>query len=309
MGLAKSPSINKIFVNENEHRLRSGWRIAIFMFVFMGFSSMILITMRKAMGVSPEPGILRDFFAISIAAFSASIIIPLARRYLDKKSLLSLGLITNSKAIKDVLFGFFLSGVMAGSVFLIMVFTGLIEVTGINWGSSNQFDSITSYLSMMSIGSLLVLLLMDIIISWWEELVFRGYLLQNMIEEKKLKIAVVISCIIYGIVHSFNPNATMLSTGIIVLFGFLRIYGYLATKLLWLSIGMHAGWNFFQGPIFGYAASGHKTATLIAHSPVGVDWLTGGKFGPEGSVLIIPIIGIAIYVMYLWANRKSGNLK
>ena len=261
--------------------------------------------MRKGMGVSPEPGILRDFFAISVAAFSASIIIPLARKFLDKKTLLSLGLITNSKAFKDVLFGFFLSGFMAAAVFLIMMFTGLIEVIGINWGSANEPGSLASYLTVMGFSSLLFLLLMDIIIGWWEELVFRGYLLQNMIEGMGLKIAIVVSCVIYGIVHSMNPNATLLSTGIIILFGFLRIYGYLATKLLWLSIGMHTGWNFFQGPIFGYAASGHKTATLITHTANGPDWLTGGEFGPEGSVLIIPIIAAAIYVMYLWAKLKT----
>ncbi len=308
MGLFNKSTINKVFLNKDENRLRAGWRIAIFLFVFMGFSSLILITMRKVVGINPEPGIVRNFFAITIAALSASLIIPLARKLLDKKSLLSLGLTTNLKAFKDTLFGFLLSGIMAGSIFMIMILTGLIEFTGINWVSDTNSNSLTEYLSVMSLGTLLLLLLMDIIVSWWEELVFRGYLLQNMIEGMGLKIAVLVSCIIYGIVHSMNPNATLLSTGIIVLFGFLRIYGYLATKQLWLSFGMHIGWNFFQGPIFGYAASGHKSATLILHTANGPGWLTGGEFGPEGSVLIIPILAASVYVMYLWSKRKSKNV-
>ncbi len=75
-----------------------------------------------------------------------------------------------------------------------------------------------------------------------------------MIEGLGLITSIIISCIIYGIIHYLNPNATILSSAIIVGFGFLRIYGYFSTKMLWLSMGMHVGWNFFQGPIFGFAA-------------------------------------------------------
>lgn len=91
-----------------------------------------------------------------------------------------------------------------------------------------------------------------------------------------------------------NPNATILSSTIIVGFGFLCIYGYLTTKMLWLSMGMHIGWNFFQGPILGFSASGHKTETLIRHRLLfDQDFLTGGAFGPEGSIIILPILVLA----------------
>ena len=103
-----------------------------------------------------------------------------------------------------------------------------------------------------------------------------------------------------------NPNASLLSGAIIAGFGFLRIYGYLATSMLWLSFGMHAGWNFFQGPIFGYAASGHETATLIAQRPGDPTWLSGGAFGPEGSVLILPILALALLAMHVWAKRGAA---
>ena len=159
-------------------------------------------------------------------------------------------------------------------------------------------------MGVISVGSLALLLLEHILVGYWEELVFRGYLLQNMMDGLGITIAVVISCLLYGAIHSTNPNAGLISTSIIVLFGFLRIYGYLSTKMLMLSMGMHIGWNFFQGPIFGFAASGHKKANLIDITiNSDKDWLTGGEFGPEGSIIIIPIILLALIAMKLYSKK------
>ena len=153
-------------------------------------------------------------------------------------------------------------------------------------------------------GSLLVMAL----VGFWEELVFRGYILQNMVEGTGMKTAIIISCLVYGLVHSANPNATLLSTTIIILFGYLRIYGYLSTGQLWLSIGMHTGWNFFQATVFGFYASGHAEArTLLTHDSISADWLSGGDFGPEASVLTIPVVLIALAVMRLWSRSRNAG--
>jgi len=107
-----------------------------------------------------------------------------------------------------------------------------------------------------------------------------------------------------------KPSATILSALIIVVFGFLRIYGYLVTKMLWLSMGMHIGWNFFQGSIFGFSASGHKHANFLDITIKDPSWLSGGEFGPEGSILILPVILLALFVMKFWgAKSKQYYLK
>lgn len=298
----------KYFVNEG--RLRAGWRILAFLVLFMGVNILAQTILKAAYGGIPRTTeYLRTSIVIALAALAATIAVPLARKYLDKKTFRSLGLSLSARTGKDLVFGFLLSGLMAGIVFLVMMGTGLIEVTGVNWGgdvpAGNDLGTVAAYLAITSVGSLAFLFLIDVVVGWWEELVFRGYLLQNMIDGMGLWIAVAISCVLYGLIHMTNPNAGLLSGAIIVLFGFLRIYGYLATKMLWLSMGMHIGWNFFQGPIFGYAASGHQTASLIAQTPTGPAWLSGGDFGPEGSVLIIPVIGLALLAMRWWAQREG----
>ena len=298
-----------IFLNKTENRLRAGWRIAICVALIFALALPGLQLLQNLYGErlkdTPLP---QDIYLVGLAAVSATVAIIISRRLIDKKTVISLGLNLNAQALKDIFFGYLLSGLMAASIFAVMWGAELIEVTGVNFSNASVASEDSSVLpSFASMGLKLLALqfALYVVVSWWEELFFRGYLLQNMIEGMGLLIAVLISCLIYGLVHAMNPNASLLSTAIIILFGFMRLYGYLATKMLWLSFGMHAGWNFFQGPIFGYAASGHKTEVLVQQSPTGPDWLTGGDFGPEGSIITIPVVMIAIGVMWFWSRGRA----
>jgi membrane protease YdiL (CAAX protease family) len=301
--------MKSIFINDKENRFRAGYRILFFLFFFF-FLAWIIFLIKPLLGDITRREFVSDYSLIIVAvlAFAATVSVYLARRFFDKKPFVSLGLDVNKKSFLDLGFGFLLSGLMALIFFLILQSSGLIDFQGLNLGIDNGLakdkSAFVRFMSVVSIGSLALLLLEHILVGYWEELVFRGYVFQNMIAGMGLNLAIVISCLLYGLVHAGNPNAGILSSLIIVLFGFLRLYGYLATKLLWLSMGMHIGWNFFQGPIFGFAASGHKKSTLFNITQNGPDWLTGGDFGPEGSIIIIPIIIFALLVMRWWANKQ-----
>lgn len=275
----------------SDGRLRAGWRIATFLLVFYVIALPLLFGLRSLLEFSKSSPIV-----IVIIAVAATIAVYVTRRWIDKKSFVSLGMQWRASSVADLLFGFLLSGIMAGAVFFAMVIFGYInniEVAAFGWLAAS-----------MVVGSLLIMML----VGYWEELVFRGYILQNMAEGMGLKAAIISSCLLYGLVHSANPNATVLSTAIIVLFGYLRIYGYLGTGQLWLSIGMHTGWNFFQATVFGFAASGHaEQQTLITHNPRAADWLSGGDFGPEASIVTVPVVLFALLVMRVWFARRDAN--
>lgn len=307
--------MKNIFVNPSEKRLRAGWRILIFILIFWVFAALIFL-IKPLLGDTTKREYIQNYslIIVTILTLGASIAVPLARKILDKRSFVSLGLKASKKSIQDILFGFFLSGLMATLFFTLMLALGFIEFNGFNFEKSKALTepsfNFVQFMSVISIGSMLLLLLEHILVGYWEELVFRGYLLQNLWDGLGIKTAIIISCIIYGLIHSTNPNASLLSSSIIVLFGFLRIFGYLATKMLWLSIGMHIGWNFFQGPIFGFAASGHKKATLINQTITSnQEYLTGGEFGPEGSSLIIPILILALFVMRWYSKANYPKIK
>jgi len=283
--------IKQRFINPDHGRLRAGWRILAF------FLILLPIAVSAQMGVRAMLGGLRagSALSLSIIAIAATISVLLARRFVDRKSFVSLGFGHIASAWKDLLFGFALSAAMAGLVLWLMVVFGIVTNVEFNWSGQ------------ATIVLLFSLLLPNVVIGYWEELVFRGYLLQNMVEGLGLNVAVITSCLLYGLTHSANPNAGILSSAIIVLFGYLRIYGYLSTGLLWLSIGMHVGWNFFQSAIFGFAASGHaEDQTLFSHDPAAADWLSGGDFGPEGSILIIPVLVLALIAMRLWTRGRPS---
>jgi membrane protease YdiL (CAAX protease family) len=297
-----------IFYNNSEKRLRSGWRILIFLVLFWCLASLTLV-IKPLFGSMTKREYLENFslIIIGILAISATLSVWISRKYLDKATFVSLGLKLSRSAWTDLLFGFLLSAAMAGLFLFTALKLNLVEITGINWDdtpfSLTNFTGFTSMMQTFAMATLFLLLLENILVGYWEELVFRGYLFQNMSVGMGRLLAILLSCLIYGAVHSMNPNATLLSSSIIILFGFLRIYGYLATGMLWLSMGMHIGWNFFQGPIFGFAASGHQKATWLELEILEPNWLSGGSFGPEGSLLIIPIVLLALWAMKVWSNR------
>jgi membrane protease YdiL (CAAX protease family) len=282
---------NHWFRSPEDGRLRAGWRIFLFFVLFVGLSVAFQLSTRAMLG-SLQAG---STLVLGLIAIAATIAVYVARRFLDRKSFVSLGLGNAQVAWKDLAFGFTLSGAMAAVVFLIMWALGFVTDVRLSWGDGG-----------MTAALLIAALVPTIFIGYWEELVTRGYLFQNMRDGMGPTIAIVVSCLLYGFMHAANPNAGILSTVIIMLFGFLRLYGYLATGLLWLSMGMHIGWNFFQGPIFGYAASGQASAAvLLSHAPAGPAWLNGGKFGPEASVLIVPVILTALPIMRAWSKRRD----
>ena len=87
------------------------------------------------------------------------------------------------------------------------------------------------------------------------------------------------------------------------------IYAYVKTGQLWLPVGLHLGWNFFQASVFGFPASGQVSLSMISQSPVGPEWLSGGKFGAEGSILIIPVTILSYLMIHYWvrATRQPGQ--
>jgi membrane protease YdiL (CAAX protease family) len=274
--------------NPVDGRLRAGWRIAAFLLLFYALALPVLFGLRALLGFSKSSPLV-----IVIIAAAATCAVYVARRRIDRKSFSSLGLALEGRSAADLVFGFMLSGVMAGAIFGTMSAQGYVSNVQV------------AELNGVAVGVLAASLATMALVGFWEELVFRGYILQNMAEGMGMTTAVLLSCALYALVHAANPNAGVLSTSIIALFGFLRIYGYLGTGQLWLSIGMHTGWNFFQATVFGFAASGHaETWTLLRHDAAAADWLSGGDFGPEASIVTIPVVLAALLVMRLWSRRR-----
>ena len=82
---------------------------------------------------------------------------------------------------------------------------------------------------------------------------------------------------------------------------------YMLTRRLWLCIGIHIAWNFTEGGIFSVAVSGGNAQGLLQAKLTGADWLTGGAFGAEGSIVALAMCSAAGILLLFEAVRK-GNV-
>jgi len=289
--------IKNIFLNSNENRLFAGWRILIFIIFFILTSNIISHIALSLVGDLEKTESAYWVFRGIIVIVAGSLVVWTVRKYIDKKTFISLGLRLDKLAVIDFIVGLIISALMIGLIFIILIISGLLEIKEISWnggGISAVFDLL---LWFFGIG---------LAVGWSEELVFRGYLLQNIKDGMGLFWAVLISCLLYGLLHMSNPNSTILSGFLIVVFGYLRIFGWLRSGQLWLSMGMHAGWDFFQGPTLGFAVSGINTESLFKPTISGPDWITGGPFGPEAGIVVIPALFLGFLMMYLWTKKREN---
>ncbi len=141
-----------------------------------------------------------------------------------------------------------------------------------------------------------------------EEVVFRGILFRIVQESLGSWLALIISALIFGALHLANPNATLFGGLAIALeAGLMLGAAYMVTRRLWLAIGIHFAWNFTQGGIFGVNVSGNAFGGLFTSALTGPEWLSGGAFGAEASVIAI-IVCLCGFAFLYWQARKRGHV-
>ena len=141
-----------------------------------------------------------------------------------------------------------------------------------------------------------------------EEIFFRGILFRMINRRWNIWAALVISALIFGGLHILNDNATLWSSiAIAIEAGSLLGAAYAYSKNIWLPIGIHWIWNYTQGNILGFPVSGEDNVTSIITPEIsGPQWLTGGSFGAEASV-ISAVIGLLISLWFIRKTIQQGH--
>ena len=141
-----------------------------------------------------------------------------------------------------------------------------------------------------SAGTIIFVILMLAGGALGEEMLFRGYGLQILIDAFGAWATILPVGAVFGILHLQNPNASLLSSVITAGFGVLFGYAFLLSRDLWLPLGLHFGWNFTL-PLFGVNISGLRIRlTGYEMSWTAGNLWSGGEYGPEASILTIPVI-------------------
>ncbi|MFN8386275.1 MAG: type II CAAX endopeptidase family protein [Anaerolineales bacterium] len=270
-------NLNQIFLTDDGSRLRAGWRLLIQTVVMLiGFSCFgipliviyYFLDPASAFTGKLTPALLLLTTLVQTFAFTTSIF--LARRFLDKQSIESLGLKINWQALFDLLAGIGVTFIQMGLIYVVMRSLGWLTFKGFAW----DVDPLGQV-----IGNTLTFLFVFILVGWNEELLSRGYHLQTLASGFNLFWGVVISSTVFGFLHIFNPGSSWVAVLGITVAGFYFAFAYLRTKQLWLPIGLHIGWNFFEGVVFGFPVSGLDIYPLTRIDVTGPVLWTGGAFG------------------------------
>jgi uncharacterized protein len=144
----------------------------------------------------------------------------------------------------------------------------------------------------------------------FEELVFRGVLLQSVESMLGTWAGVIVSSAAFGLVHLMNPDATIGGAIYITIEAGLLLGGaYLVTRRLWMAIGFHMAWNYVQSAVFSGIVSGAVNEPgLIRNTLTGPDLLTGGSFGMERSVIALILCTTAGVILLVIAKRRGHIL-
>lgn len=292
--------IRRIFLSPDQGRLRAGWRLLIHGFLLAA----ITVALVLPLGALQVVGILQpldlsgpDFLIFASVLQAVGIVLAtwIARRWLDRRSFTSLGLQHNRRALPDLLFGIGLGGLLMGLIFLLEWSLGWLHFEAFAW----QSQPATEVLAGLALFAAVFLA-----VGFYEELLFRGYQLQNLADGLNVPLALLITSGAFGLVHLGNPNATWASALGIFLAGLFLAYGWVRTGQLWIPIGIHIGWNYFQGPVFGFPVSGIDTFRLLRHSIDGPALVTGGEFGPEAGLIVIPAIALGSLLIWWWTRQR-----
>lgn len=300
------------FWNRVEGRLRAGWRVLIHLVCYLYAPPLLNWAIGQPISLAlarmlPELAPVSDrltLFGLRLVAVLVST--WLVVRFIDRRPWSEIGLQFDRPWWLDLLFGLFLGALLMSFIFAVEYYAGWVRVR-----DSFVVDSDATPFVTALIGPLVVSLVISII----EELLARGYQLRNMAEglnmprigpTRAIVASWIISSLLFGLLHVFNPNATWLSTLYLMLTGVFFGLGYVLTGRLGLPIGLHFAWNFFQGNIFGFPVSGNifGGATVILIEQGGPPLWTGGAFGPEAGLLGIAAILLGCLLTLMWVQTQ-----
>lgn len=214
-------------------------------------------------------------------------------KVIEKNSLSSLGFVKKNW-LKYLGWGILLSLLQMGVIALVY------QVCGIGTFELNE-------LSLEPILFILGLFPFWLLQGGTEEVATRGWLLTRIAARTNLPLAIAISSSLFGILHLGNSGVTFISLLNIVLDGVLAGLLLIYTDSIWLVVAQHGTWNYVQGNLLGFQVSGTGADASIFSFTMGSgpDWLTGGAFGAEGSIITTLVLLVSLVIVYRLGERKE----
>src|SRR5882672_5799850 len=293
-------NLKQAFINP-AGRLRSGWRVLIFVLLFvillilMGFAvrlaSPLFARLTPSLVVAHY---LENFVARVVLLVAALLAGYICTGWLEGLPWRALGLWLHAGWLRDLLVGS-LIGVLS-----------LALATAIATAGRGLSFTVSGRALLFQVAQTLVFsAMLFVLAALAEEALFRGYPLQTLTRANLAWLAVLLTSVPFALVHLKNPNVaagfTFINTA---LAGVWLAAAYLRTRSLWFPLGVHWAWNWALGSLFGLPVSGITDLAphpLLHGTDLGPAWLTGGGYGIEGGLACT--ITLVVSTIFIWRTR------
>ena len=200
--------------------------------------------------------------------------------------------VARSGAVRRLSAGVLIGVAMFSAVIVNIAFLGGYHVHG--WGSVTGALALLGFMAAAAVT---------------EELLFRGVLFRIIEERTGTWIALLLTGIVFGLIHLANPDATLWgAVAIAIEAGFMLVACYAAVRNLWVPLGLHFGWNFAAAGIFSTVVSGNgESKGLLESTMSGSALVTGGDFGPEGSLYTVGA-GLLLTAVFMVLAHRRGHI-
>lgn len=303
-----------IFVN-NKKQLRSGWKITLaflgffillsicgriisklYMNYYWLFNSNINDTRDIAEQFMKDQASLGSVLGFTLGCIQNLILIFICIvlwKLVDKKSVSELGITSLKNNKYNVIIGLISGALSITGVAAILILTNSVELQGSFFSPNFSLEIIVQFILFVFVG-------------FGEEIFCRGYCLNVLKQCKGKWVPYVGSAIIFSLMHSLNSGINILGYINLFLCGIFLSYAVYKSGNLWLGIGYHITWNFFQGNIFGFLVSGEeKSASVYTLKSLNYNLINGGAFGPEGGLAVT----FVLIILILWVYKFVGVRK
>lgn len=294
-------------LKNKEGHIRSGWIIAavtavLFLFLII-LSSIVFIVLIPYMSSNGYLDVSTMQYTSTGQIFSGKIntvmmffneivmiVVPIiAWKFFLKKSFKSMGLCSLKGHWLDLITGLIFGIVSISAVFSLLILTGNAEVK--SWTPVFSKDTFIYFIFFILVG-------------FAEEIYSRGFIMSVLKQTKNVPLIIIISSVIFSLLHSSNSGIGPVPYLNIFLVGALFAYIYIKSGNIWMCIGYHITWNYFQGNVYGFKVSGVNSNGIISTVYDKNNIWNGGDFGPEGGLFVTVVILAGILFIKLYYKSK-----
>lgn len=294
-----------IFKNKSGD-IRSGWKIALTFFMFFLTATIISVLFGMVASIiliskgSTNLSELQEFLSGNLGMFINSIINDgglifasiFLWKLLDKKKVSDMGITSINKGRKELFIGLLMGAFSITFVCILLLLFGDVKLVK---PISEPNISLSLILGLISF----------IFVGFGEEIFGRAYIMSVLKQTKNKWVVLFVSSVIFAAMHLMNNSIGLLPMINLFLAGVLLGYMFMKTQNIWMSIGFHITWNYFQGYVCGFQVSGNEVSGIYQIKTTTNNIINGGGFGPEGGLVVTFILLILILAISVYYNNKK----